>query len=157
MSGGGEAAQVLAERERVIDALYRQVKERVGREILLHAPVASDLRFLLSVLRIVPELERSHDLVMQIASVAGRVSGEDLSPRSRGLPSGWVTLPPACGARPRIPGTCGTVRPRRSWHQSGLDCLNGRSRWEGRAQHPTTPTLFPQSAACWRSSASLTH
>jgi phosphate uptake regulator len=29
--------------------------------------VASDLRFLVSVLRVVPELERSHDLVVSIA------------------------------------------------------------------------------------------
>jgi phosphate transport system protein len=56
-----------------------------NREILLQAPVASDLRFLLSVLRIVPELERSHDLVMQIASRANHILNEDLSPRCRGL------------------------------------------------------------------------
>ncbi|HEY1345717.1 MAG TPA: PhoU domain-containing protein, partial [Streptosporangiaceae bacterium] len=47
--------------------------------------VASDLRFLLSVLRIVPELERSHDLVIGIASRANHILSEDLSPRCRGL------------------------------------------------------------------------
>jgi phosphate transport system protein len=47
--------------------------------------VASDLRFLLSVLRIVPELERSHDLVIQIAVRANHILGDDLSPRCRGL------------------------------------------------------------------------
>ena len=36
-------------------------------------------------LRIVSELERSHNLVMQIASRAGHVLSEDLSPRGRGL------------------------------------------------------------------------
>lgn len=76
---------VLAEREQVIDALYLEVEGLAAGAILLLAPVASDLRFLLSVLRVVPELERSHDLVMQIASRAGRVRGEDLSPRGRGL------------------------------------------------------------------------
>jgi phosphate transport system protein len=40
---------------------------------------------LLSVLRIAPELERSHDLVVQIASRANHVLGADLSPRCRGL------------------------------------------------------------------------
>jgi len=40
---------------------------------------------LLSVLRIVPELERTHDLVMQIASRANHVLGVDLSPRPRAL------------------------------------------------------------------------
>ena len=85
LGGRGEAAGVLAERERVIDAVYREIEELAGREILLQAPVASDLRFLLCVLRIVPELERSHDLVMQIASRAARVASGDLSPRVRGL------------------------------------------------------------------------
>ena len=85
LSGNNEVIQALAEREQAIDALYPQIEELVNREILLQAPVASDLRFLLSVLRIVPELERSHDLVMDIASRANHILSDDLSPRSRGL------------------------------------------------------------------------
>jgi phosphate transport system protein len=85
LTGNAEILRVLTEREKVIDALYREIEELVNREILLQAPVASDLRFLLSVLRIVPELERSHDLVLQIASRANHILGDDLSPRTRGL------------------------------------------------------------------------
>ena len=85
LTGNDEALPVLAERDRVIDGLYAEIEELVNREILLQAPVASDLRFLLSVLRIVPELERSHDLVVEIAHLAGHILSEDLSPRSRGL------------------------------------------------------------------------
>ena len=85
LTGNNEALQLLAERDRVIDALYAEIEELVNREILLQAPVASDLRFLLSVLRIVPELERSHDLVVEIARLADHILSEDLSPRSRGL------------------------------------------------------------------------
>ena len=62
-----------------------EIEGLVNRQILLQAPVAADLRFLLSVLRIVPELEGSHDLVVQIASRADHILGADLSPRSRGL------------------------------------------------------------------------
>ena len=47
LSGSNEAAGQLAERERLIDALYREIERLVSREILLQAPVASDLRFLL--------------------------------------------------------------------------------------------------------------
>jgi phosphate transport system protein len=83
-SDGGTLA-ALIERDRAIDALYREVEELVNREILLQGPVASDLRFLLSVLRIVPELERSHDLVVHIAARSHRIFGDDLSPRARGL------------------------------------------------------------------------
>jgi phosphate transport system protein len=85
LSGDNEVIKTLAEREQAINALYLEIEELVNREIALQAPVASDLRFLLSVLRIVPELERSHDLVMQIASRANHLLNEDLSPRSRGL------------------------------------------------------------------------
>jgi phosphate transport system protein len=85
LSGNNEILAVLTEREKVIDALYPEIEELVNREILLQAPVASDLRFLLSVLRIVPELERSHDLVMQVAARANHILGEDLSPRTRGI------------------------------------------------------------------------
>jgi phosphate transport system protein len=85
LSGDGEVATLLAERELVIDSLYREIEQLVDREIALQAPVASDLRFLLSVLRIVPELERSHHLVVHIAYRAGYILSEGLSPRCREL------------------------------------------------------------------------
>ena len=84
LNGNGEVAG-LAERERAIDALYREIEQLVSRQILLQAPVASDLRFLLSVLRITPELERSHDLVCHIASRIRHIPGSELSPRCRAL------------------------------------------------------------------------
>ena len=85
LTGDGDMLGVLAERERLIDALYPEIEDLVNKEILLQAPVAADLRFLLSVLRIVPELERSHDLVLQIALRAKHILSNDLTPRSRGL------------------------------------------------------------------------
>ncbi|HEX6520147.1 MAG TPA: phosphate signaling complex protein PhoU [Streptosporangiaceae bacterium] len=85
LTGNNEVLPVLIERDRVIDALYPEIEDLANQQIVLQAPVASDLRFLLSVLRIVPELERSHDLVVQIATRANHILGEDLSPRSRGL------------------------------------------------------------------------
>ena len=85
LTGDGEMVRTLTEREQVIDALYPQIEAMANRLILLQAPVASDLRFLLSVLRIVPELERSHDLVVQVAVRATHILSEDLSPRCRGL------------------------------------------------------------------------
>ena len=81
----GEALTPLLQRDREIDALYLELEELVNRAILLQAPVASDLRFLLSVLRIVPELERSHDLMVHIASAASHFLGDDLTARAKGL------------------------------------------------------------------------
>jgi phosphate transport system protein len=84
-NGNNEVVKVLAEHELVIDLRCPEVEELVKTAILLQAPVASDLRFLLCVLRILPELERSHHLVVQLASRANHIRGEDLSPRSREL------------------------------------------------------------------------
>ena len=84
LSGNSEEVQALAERDRAIDDLYPRIEELADHE-LLQAPLASDLRFLVSVLRVVPELERSHDLVVSIARRASYILSEDLSPRSRGL------------------------------------------------------------------------
>ena len=85
LDGNDDAYPTLAERDRTIDALYLEVEGLANREILLQAPVASDLRFLLSVLRIVPELERSHDLVVHIAAVASHSLSGDLTPRAKSL------------------------------------------------------------------------
>src|SRR5450755_4899599 len=85
LTGNNDVLQTLTEREQLINTLYPEIEELANRNILLQAPVASDLRFLLSVLRIVPELERSHALVEHIARRADHILGNDLSPRSRGL------------------------------------------------------------------------
>ena len=114
--GDGEAARVLAERERVIDALYLEVENLASREVLLQAPVASDLRFLLSVLRITPELERSHDLVMQVADGRPRRPRRGPhAPRPRARRADGETSPARCGARQPTPGTSATAPPRRPW------------------------------------------
>jgi phosphate transport system protein len=84
LTGNNEILEVLAEREQLVDALYPEMEELVNRQIVLQAPVASDLRFLLSVLRIVPEIERSHDLLMHIAAQSNHILGADLTPRTRG-------------------------------------------------------------------------
>lgn len=85
LNGDERAFVTLAERDRAIDALYLEVEGLANREILLQAPVASDLRFLLSVLRIVPELERSHDLVVHISATASHFLGKELTSRAKGL------------------------------------------------------------------------
>jgi len=85
LTGNNAMVPVLAERQQVIDAMYPEIEQLASRVILLQAPVASDLRFLLSVLRIMPDLERSHHSVVEIASRASHILGEDLSPRCRGI------------------------------------------------------------------------
>ena len=85
LSGNNEIMQRLLERDKVISALYPETEQLANREILLQAPVASDLRFLLSVLRILTEFELSHDLVIQIATRGNHFLSDELSPRTRGI------------------------------------------------------------------------
>src|SRR5579862_5803969 len=85
LNADGEAFATLTARDQAIDALYLEVEALANKEILLQAPVAADLRFLLSVLRIVPELERSHDLVVHISASASHFLGDVLTPRAKGL------------------------------------------------------------------------
>src|SRR6516225_7249579 len=83
LGGDSESVRELAERDRVIDALYPQIEDLADRELLLQQPLASDFRLLVSVLRVVPELERSHDLIVDIARRGNLILSRDLSARSR--------------------------------------------------------------------------
>ena len=85
LTGNNEIMQRLTDRDKVISALYPETEQLANREILLQAPVADDLRFLLSVLRVLTEFELSHDLVIQIASRGNHFLADDLSPRTRGI------------------------------------------------------------------------
>ena len=85
LTGNKETIRTLAERDRVIDELYPRIEVFADRELVLQGPLGADLRFLISVLRVVPELERSHDLVVDIARRANYILTDDLSPRARGL------------------------------------------------------------------------
>ena len=85
LTGDRDAAKALVERDAQIDRAYLDIEDLVQRQLLLQAPVASDLRFLLGAFRIVPELERSADLAEHIAQRAARGLTPELTPRVRGL------------------------------------------------------------------------
>jgi phosphate transport system protein len=80
-----DALRVVVDRERRMDVIYGELEKLVDTAIALQSPVANELRLLLSLLRVLPELERSHDLVVQIAELATHTLGENLSTRARGL------------------------------------------------------------------------
>jgi phosphate transport system protein len=85
LSGDRDTAREIKQRDQIIDELYIDIEQLVERTLLLQAPVASDLRFLLSVLRIVPELERSGDLAEHIATRANLGLASELTPHARGI------------------------------------------------------------------------
>jgi phosphate transport system protein len=71
--------------EATIDELMLELEHDIERLLLLQAPVAGELRYALTLIRIVPELERSGDLAEHIAKRAGTGLAAQLTPTARGI------------------------------------------------------------------------
>ncbi|MET8149269.1 phosphate signaling complex protein PhoU [Actinoplanes sp. NPDC049668] len=67
-----EAANAVMERDAEVDEVYRQVEAKVADSIARQAPVASDLRILITALHISADLERMGDLAEHVAKTALR-------------------------------------------------------------------------------------
>ena len=80
-----EAAVEIHARRHLADPFYEEVERKVGVLMARQAPVAGDLRYLLAVLRVVPELERSADLAEQIARRGAQGITSHLTSRGRAL------------------------------------------------------------------------
>jgi len=85
LSGDTEAARVLTEQDVLVDLLEADLEQVAERELLTQTPMAGDMRYLVSVLRVVPELERSGDLAEHIAQRAVNGLALRLTPAVRGL------------------------------------------------------------------------
>ena len=72
-------------RRHLSDPLYEQVAHQVEVLMARQAPMASDLRYLLAVIRAVPELEQSAGLADEIARRGGLGIAGTLTPRARAL------------------------------------------------------------------------
>ncbi|GAA2654256.1 phosphate signaling complex protein PhoU [Paractinoplanes durhamensis] len=67
-----KAAESVIERDIEIDAIYQQVETKVADTIARQAPVASDLRMVITALHISADLERMGDLAEHVAKTAQR-------------------------------------------------------------------------------------
>lgn len=67
-----EAAELVVERDAEVNHLYRQVEQKVSDVIARQAPVASDLRAVVTALHISADLERMGDLAEHVAKTALR-------------------------------------------------------------------------------------
>jgi phosphate transport system protein len=85
LSGDVEAAQAIIDADDDLDLLSIDVEEAIYRSMALQQPVASDLRLLVSAIKLNAELERSGDLVTNIAKGSLRLLGAALDPQVRGL------------------------------------------------------------------------
>jgi len=67
-----KAADSVIDRDAEVDAIYRRVETKVADTIARQAPVASDLRMVITALHISADLERMGDLAEHVAKTAKR-------------------------------------------------------------------------------------
>jgi phosphate transport system protein len=78
-------AHDLIARDSMVDELYHKIQRFAYEVLLTHVPGEASMRYLISILRIIPELERSGDLAEHIAARALRGITPELTPRIRGI------------------------------------------------------------------------
>jgi len=84
LAGDTEALATVRSGETTIDELMAELEHDIERLLLLQAPVAGELRYALTLIRIVPELERSGDLAVHIAKRSRTGLAAQLTPAARG-------------------------------------------------------------------------
>jgi phosphate transport system protein len=93
IEGGGRAflAADLGAVERIVaddknmDDLMHSIEERTYLLLARQQPMAVDLRVLVTILRVIHEIERTGDLMVNIAKATRRLYPQELEPRVRGI------------------------------------------------------------------------
>jgi phosphate transport system protein len=80
-----DAAADLIMNDDEVDALSIDIEERCFNLLALQQPMASDLRAIVASMKINADIERSGDLMVNVAKGARRMYGVELPPRLRGL------------------------------------------------------------------------
>jgi phosphate transport system protein len=86
LAGDRELAKHVVEQDVVIDNLVNEIVLSAEERLFADTSLSSEVRReLLTLLRILPEVERNGDLAEHVARRAARGLGNEMSPRSRGL------------------------------------------------------------------------
>jgi phosphate transport system protein len=80
-----EAIEHIIEDDDKVDAQALLLEDRCYSVLALQQPMAGDLRAIVAAIRMVSEIERSGDLIVNICKGARRMYGQELDPRLRGL------------------------------------------------------------------------
>lgn len=75
----------LIESDKEIDAICHDIEERTYALMAMQQPMAGDLRTLVSQLRIIHEVERSGDLMVNIAKMGRKLYSQEIDPKLRGI------------------------------------------------------------------------
>ena len=85
LSGDREAARELVAKDVALDELYRALESQVYDQLMISGQATSRKRWLLALLAVLPELERSGDLAEHVAQRAARNLSADIPVRVRGF------------------------------------------------------------------------
>ena len=85
LDGDLNAAEEVIEADDVIDELTHTIEDRTFLLLARQQPIATDLRFLVTVMRVAHELERSADLMVNVAKTTRRLYPHQLDPKLRGI------------------------------------------------------------------------
>lgn len=78
-------AQSLIEEDDVLDELSIEIEDHCYHVLALQQPMASDLRAIVTAIRLTSEIERSADLMVNVAKGTRRIYPIEFDPRLRGL------------------------------------------------------------------------
>ena len=79
------SAQELIDGDDAIDDFCLDLEDRCCRILALQSPIAGELRFVLTTLRLIGELERSADLMVNVCKASRRIYDVNFDPQLRGL------------------------------------------------------------------------
>lgn len=85
LDGDLQEAQALIDDDDELNRLALRVEDRCYHQLALQQPMASDLRALVTAIRMTAELERSGDLMVNVVKGARRIHGLEIDPKTRGL------------------------------------------------------------------------
>lgn len=85
LQGDMATAQAIVDGDDPLDAMAIELEELCYQQLALQQPMATDLRAIVTAVRMIAEIERSGDLVVNIAKASRRLFGVTLSARLRGL------------------------------------------------------------------------
>ena len=85
LQGDMATAQTIVDGDDPLDAKALELEELCYQQLALQQPMATDLRAIVTAVRMIAEIERSGDLVVNIAKASRRLFGVPLSARLRGL------------------------------------------------------------------------
>lgn len=85
LSGDLRVADEVIAADSELNTRAHELEERCYQTLALQQPMAGDLRALVTAVRMIAEIERSGDLLVNICKAARRLYGVELDPRLRGL------------------------------------------------------------------------